>query len=177
MNRATRIAGLIFAGLTIVAQPALAWSRHADHGHSDYARVIDSEPIYEYVDRPRRECRSEWVGQETAYDRSYAGAVIGGIAGGILGNQVGQGSGKAIATAIGAATGAIVGDGIDNRDGGRAISRPVYEQRCRSVTSTARYLVGYDVTYRYRGRDYTTFMRQAPGEHIRVGADIPPYDD
>lgn len=172
MNRHT-IAKLALAGLALAALPAQASNRHAD-----YARVIASEPVYEYVGRPQRECWSEQVGHESVRDRSLAGAVIGGIAGGILGNQVGQGSGRSIATAVGAATGAIVGDGIDNNGPARYASRPVYEERCRTVERSSRRLTGYEVTYRYHGRDYTTFMRQPPGDRVRVNIDVEPdYDD
>lgn len=172
MNRIL-IAGMIAAGLFAGAQSAQASNRHAD-----YARVIASEPVYEYVGRPQRECWNERVGQEAVRDRSYAGAVIGGIAGGILGNQVGQGSGKSIATAIGAATGALVGDGIDNDGPAQYGSRPVYAEHCRTVERSSRRLTGYEVTYRYHGRDYTTFMRHAPGDRVRVNVDVAPhYDD
>lgn len=172
MNR-IQIFSLIAATLAIGAQPAQASNRHAD-----FARVIASEPIYEYVGRPQRECWNEQVGSETVRDRSYAGAVIGGIAGGILGSQVGQGSGRSIATAVGAATGAIVGDNIDNDSPPRYGNRPVYAERCRTVERSTRYIAGYNVTYRYHGRDYTTFMRNPPGDRIRVHVDVDPdYDD
>lgn len=173
MNRLS-LTSLILAGLTAAALPAQASNRHAD-----YARVIASAPVYEHVGRPQRECWSEPVGHENVHDRSYAGAVLGGIAGGILGSQVGQGSGRSIATAVAAATGAIVGDSIDNSGPARYASRPTYEERCRTVERSNRRLTGYDVTYRYHGRDYTTFMRQAPSDRIRVIVDVAvdDYDD
>lgn len=163
------IAGLIAAGL--------APSALADKRHYDYAQVVASSPVYERINSPRQECWSERVGNETGRERSYAGAVIGGIAGGILGNQVGGGSGKAVATAVGAATGAIVGDNIDNDGHARSGSRPAYAERCRSVDNWERRLTGYDVTYRYHGREYTTFMARDPGNKIRVSVRVDPLDD
>lgn len=172
MNR-TLIACMA-AGSLFAATP----SAQASNRYTDYAHVIASEPVYEYVGNPQRECWNEQVGQEAVRDRSYAGAIIGGIAGGILGNQVGKGSGRSIATAIGAATGAIVGDGIDNDGPIRHASRPVYAERCRTVERSSRRLTGYDVTYRYHGRDYTTFMRYPPSDRVRVSIDVEPdYDD
>jgi len=50
----------------------------------------------------------------------------------------------------------------------RTVSGP--EQRCRTETdwrSTDRVL-GYDVTYRYGGREYTTQMDHDPGDRMRV---------
>lgn len=167
----TTLSLAIAAGL-IAATPALA-----DKRHYDYAQVVASTPVYERINTPRQECWSERVGHETSRERSYAGAVIGGIAGGILGNQVGGGSGKAIATAVGAATGAIVGDNIDNSGPIRTSRRPVYEERCRSVDDWDRRLVGYDVTYRYHGREYSTFTSRDPGRRIRVSVQVEPEDD
>lgn len=164
------VTGLIAAGLA-AASPA-----QADQRYYDFAKVVASKPVYERINSPRTECRSERVGYETGRERSYAGAVIGGIAGGILGNQVGAGSGKAVATAVGAATGAIVGDNIDNGGQARA-SRPVYEERCRSVDNWERRLIGYDVTYRYQGREYTSFLQRDPGDRLRVSVRVEPQDD
>lgn len=159
---------LIAAGLTAASLPAAA------SPYTDYARVIASDPVYEYVGNPQRECWNEQVGYENTRDRSYAGAVIGGIAGGILGHQVSKGSGKQVATAIGAATGAIVGDSIDNDGYSRGASRPVYAERCRTVDRPARQITGYNVVYRYQGRDYSTFMRTPPGNNIRVRINVEP---
>lgn len=165
----------IAAGLAaslLSSAPALA-----DKRHYDYAQVVASTPVYERINNPRQECWSERIGYETSRERSYAGAVIGGIAGGILGNQVGGGSGKAVATAVGAATGAIVGDNIDN-DGHTSTSRrPAYAERCRSVDNWDRRLLGYDITYRYHGREYTTFMSRDPGNKIRVRVRVEPEGD
>lgn len=165
-------AGLIAAGLAASVQTVQASNRYAD-----YARVIASEPVYEYVSQPQRECWNEQIGHETARDRSYAGAIIGGIAGGILGNQVGKGSGKSVATAVGAATGVIVGDSIDNDGVQRTSSRPVYAERCRTIEHSNRHLTGYDVTYRYQDRVYTTFMQRPPGKRIRVKVSVEPEYD
>ncbi|MCS6787183.1 MAG: glycine zipper 2TM domain-containing protein, partial [Thiobacillaceae bacterium] len=133
-------------------------------------------PVYEEVNTPRRECWTERVGYESEYrapERSYGGAIIGAIAGGIIGNQVGKGTGKTVATAVGAATGAIVGDNLDNDwRGERYVSRPRYEERCRSYDQWERRLTGYSVTYRYQGREYTTFLPYDPGNTVRVRVQV-----
>lgn len=144
-------------------------------GFQDTAWVVARSPVYEKVNEPQRECWSEQVGYESvrSRDRSYGGAVLGTIVGGILGNQIGKGSGKTVATAVGAATGAIVGDNIgnDRREYG-APRRPVYEERCQVNDNWSQRLTGYNVTYRYQGRDYTTFLPYDPGRSVKVNVNV-----
>lgn len=85
----------------------------------DTARVVSSTPVYERVNEPRRECRTETV-QSAPRDRSMSGAVVGGVAGGLLGSQVGGGRGSTAATGAGAVAGAVVGDRVSNPDSNRS---------------------------------------------------------
>lgn len=144
-------------------------------GFQDTAWVVASTPVYEKVNEPQRECWNEQVGYESvrSRDRSYGGAVLGTIVGGILGSQIGKGSGKTVATAVGAATGAMVGDNLGN-DGreSSAQRRPVYEERCQVNDNWSQRLTGYNVTYRYQGRDYTTFMPYDPGRSVKVKVNV-----
>lgn len=167
---AAALLAVTFAG-SALAGP----QRHAD-GFKDTANVIASIPVYESVNAPQRDCWNEQVGYERASnpERSYGGAILGGLAGGLLGNSLGKGNGRSVATAVGAATGAIVGDNIDN-DGHAyrpAEQRPRYEQRCRTVDNWSRQLTGYNVTYRYQGHDYTTFLPYDPGQSVRVRVNV-----
>ena len=163
--------------------------------NTDYAQVISSRPIYSQVrvSEPRQECWDERVtyrdrdtyrgGREASQFDTTAGAVIGGVIGGAAGHQFSEGSGKKIAAAIGALIGASVGSNAVRNDSRRRDSgyseyseRTVYEPRCRTV-SDARYedrLEGYDVTYRYGGRTYTTRMPYDPGNRIPVQVDVSP---
>lgn len=150
------------------------FKRDFQDAFQDTAWVVARTPVYEEVNTPRRECWTEQVGYEySAPSRSYGGAIIGAIAGGILGNQVGKGTGKSVATAVGAATGAIVGDNLDN-DGHRyqQVSRPRYEERCRVMDQWERRLAGYNVVYRYQGREYTAFLPYDPGSTVRVRVQV-----
>ncbi|MDP2834995.1 MAG: glycine zipper 2TM domain-containing protein [Pseudomonadota bacterium] len=138
----------------------------------DRAEVINSTPVYESVNEPRRDCWNEQVGYETTRRREYGGAIIGGLVGGLLGNQVGKGSGRSWGTAVGAATGAIVGDNIDN-DGHQAVAgAPRYEQRCRQIDNWSRHLTGYNVSYRYQGQTYSAFLPYDPGQTVRVNVNV-----
>ena len=146
----------------------------------DYGRVTRVQPRVEQVRQPREECRTEYVQvpvQQQGQQRSAGGGIIGAIAGGIIGNQVGGGSGRAAATAVGAITGAVVGDRIDNN--GRQVNQQGYVQeqavrQCRMVEGWESRTMGYDVTYDYRGRSYTSVMDRDPGDRVRLRVTVEP---
>ncbi len=142
----------------------------------DNARVTSVEPQYESVSVPRQECNSRWVVETRRVDdRDYGGAVIGGVAGALLGNQLGHGHGREAATAIGAVFGAFAGNDIANRD-----RRASYEQaprevtECRVVGDVQTRVVGYRVTYDYRGQHFTTLMNENPGAFVPVRVSVDP---
>ncbi len=162
----------------------------------EYGRVVRAQPRVEQIRQPREECRTEYVqapqySQQSQYpqgqQRSAGGAILGAIAGGIIGNQVGGGSGRAVATAAGVMAGAVAGDRISNNnrpvDDGR-YGQPQYGQsqypqeqavrQCRMVDAYESRTTGYDVTYDYRGRSYTTFTQRDPGDRIRLRVTVEP---
>jgi uncharacterized protein YcfJ len=172
MNTRKLMSALIAASLAATSLGAVAG--HNDSYYADRARVVNSTPIYERVSQPRQEC---WT--ETVYDNDNSpsgnnnsgGAVLGAIAGGLLGAQVGKGNGKIAAAAVGAATGAVVGDRWnDGRYSTSSYPRDV--QRCRTVEDYRQSVVGYDVTYRYQGRDYTTRLPYEPGKWVDVNVNV-----
>lgn len=136
---------------------------------TDTAQVLSTTPIYRQVAEPRQECWTETAAPSAAQERSYGGAVLSGVAGAILGNQVGKGGGRDVATAIGAATGAIAGDRIDNSQQAAA---PRQNQRCRQIDSYRQEVSGYNVVYRYNGRDVTATLPYHPGNTVTVGVGI-----
>jgi uncharacterized protein YcfJ len=153
-------------GIATLSIPGMA------SGFQDRAEVINSTPVYESVNEPRRDCWNEQVGYENARRRDYGGAVIGGLVGGLLGNQFGRGSGRSWGTAVGAATGAIVGDNLEN-DGHQAMAAaPRYEQRCRQIDNWSRQITGYNITYRYQGQTYSAFLPYDPGRSVRVNVNV-----
>jgi uncharacterized protein YcfJ len=156
----------------------LAVSGAAQAGHGDgfttRARVLSSVPIYETISEPRRECWTETVGYETRGYRDGSGtgsAIIGAIAGGLLGSTVGKGDGKVAAAAVGAATGAVVGDRW-NRSGTRYESVPQEVERCRVHNDYREIVTGYDVRYRFQGREYTTRLPYEPGKWLTLDVDF-----
>ncbi|MES2900387.1 MAG: glycine zipper 2TM domain-containing protein [Pseudomonadota bacterium] len=146
----------------------------------EFGRVTRVQPRVEQVRQPREECRTDYVQvpvQQQGQQRSAGGGIIGAIAGGIIGNQVGGGSGRAAATAVGAITGAVVGDRIDNN--GRQVNQQAYPQeqavrQCRMVDAWESRTVGYDVTYDFRGRSYTSVMDRDPGQRVRLRVTVEP---
>jgi uncharacterized protein YcfJ len=146
----------------------------------DFGRVLRVQPRVEQIRQPRQECRTEYVQAPVQYQeqqRSAGGSIIGGIAGALIGNQVGGGTGRVAATAAGAIAGAVVGDRVDNN--GRAVNQPPQMQeqavrQCRTVESYETRTTGYDVTYDYRGRSYTSLMSRDPGQRVRLRVSVEP---
>lgn len=164
--------------LALTAASALPLAQAAEF--EDYGRVVRVQPRVEQVRQPRQECRTEYVQVpvQQAQPRNPGGAILGAIAGGMLGNQVGGGSGRAAATAAGVIAGAMVGDKV-TQSNQQPLQPEVQEQavrQCRTVDAWESRTVGYDVTYDYRGRSYTTVMNRDPGERVRLRVSVEPEE-
>ena len=141
------------------------------YGASDFidtAQVISSRPIIERITESGQVCDPA-PAQQNSGD-NIAAPIIGGVLGGLLGHQVGRGSGQTAATIVGAAGGAVAGSAIANR----ANAQPA--QQCRTVQTSRDIVNGYDVTYRYTGRDANVRLPYNPGSTIRVGVSVLPDD-
>lgn len=144
---------------------------------SDNARVVRVMPRIEQVTMPQEECRNEVETVQNpngSGNRGLGGALIGGIAGGILGNQVGGGSGRTAATAIGAIGGALAGENVANNTAPPQGYSQREVRRCHTVNRVVERNNGYDVTYQYQGRNYSTVMANSPGNSIRVNVSVTP---
>lgn len=171
-------------------------------GYYDYARVVDINPIVQVVNRPvsRQQCYEngydngyanrgdgydDRYGRDNRYDSNSGpngGKLVGGLIGGALGNLVGKGDGRKAATIAGALIGYNVA-GASQRNGydNDYTNRGGYYDgdssgNCRTVTEyrRTRQIVGYDVTYDYRGRVQHVRSAVDPGERIRVRVDVRP---
>ena len=131
----------------------------------DTAQVVSATPIIERVAEQRQECDTVPAPQRSS-NNNIIGSILGGVLGGLLGHQVGQGSGQTAATIVGAAGGAAAGSVISSR---RAAAT---EQQCRTVESTRDVVNGYDVVYRYNGRDVNVALPYDPGSTIKVGVGV-----
>lgn len=181
---------LIAAGLAAAfSQAALAES------FIESAPVLSVRPITERTPINREEC---WSEQRRGYEerritRQDNGApigpatVLGAIAGGVLGHQTGGGRGKDAATVGGALVGGLIGNQVDREQGNvappsetveverRPVTREV--ERCRTVQEVREVAVGYDVRYRYGGREFVTRLPYDPGRRIRLAVDVRVAED
>jgi len=164
-------AKLIIAALGVATLPL---AQAADF--EDFGRVVRVEPRLEQVRTPRQECRTEYVQVPVQQERNAGGTIVGGIAGALLGSQIGSGNGKVAASAAGAIAGAMVGDRVQNngRQGSSVQEQAV--QQCRTVEAIESRTSGYNVTYEYRGQNYTSLMRNDPGNRVRLRVSVQPLD-
>jgi uncharacterized protein YcfJ len=130
-------------------------------GH-DRARIINVEPItkqsYSYV--PRQSCTQ-------VERRSGADPVIGAIVGGAIGRNVAKD--RDAGTVVGAIAGAVIADNNS--------STRVYEecQTYRDKVYTEK-IVGYNVTFDYRGQVRTTrFSRPPMNDYISIRTETRVY--
>ncbi len=164
-----------FSVLALLILMSVAGFANADHNRRsfDYARVIDARPIYQTISRriPVQECRVETV----RVDHHDDGArLVGGLIGAAIGHNIGHGKRhEGVRTVAGAIIGASIADNA-TRDRHHNEYRDV--ERCNTHYDVRhqKELVGYDVTYRYRGEIYHTRTDSHPGDRIRVAVSVQP---
>lgn len=133
------------------------------------AAVVAVAEITKKVETPRKECRDVLVQQRapTADPNRVAGTVIGGVAGGVLGHQIGRGSANTVATIVGAAGGAFVGNQVQGSMQKSDVVTTT-KRKCTTVYDRSQQVVGYDVTYRLKGREEVVRMAYRPGATLPV---------
>ena len=166
-------AGMLISG-TAFAKP---------NKHYDYAKVIEAEPITQYVrvSTPRQECWDEEVAHYE--DRGYRSAtptLLGSVIGGAIGNELGhhkdaKRAGVLVGAILGGSIGRDIGHRVNNRSG-----RTYYttEQVCKTYQDyhEEERIVGYHVLYKYRGEVYSTETDQHPGDRIKVHVSVTPVE-
>lgn len=140
------------------------------------ARVVNVEAITQplLVRGPaQRTCWTEMRTHEVTrrnYNPDTVGnTIIGAVIGGVIGHQFGRDGHNAASTAAGALLGGAIGNNLSLR-GVRTytVNEPVRRCELRGHERTVQQVVGYRVSYRYRGRVYITRMAHEPGRFIRV---------
>ncbi|MGZ5038041.1 MAG: glycine zipper 2TM domain-containing protein [Usitatibacter sp.] len=141
----------------------------------DYARVIDSRPVYANSGS-REECWNPRAGhyeerRDTGHhDNVNGGTVAGAVVGGVVGHQLDNGS--AGATIGGALLGGLIGNKV-NKDRSEDRQDDLDYSRCRVIAEGGSgQLLGYDVRYDYQGREYVARMDHQPPRRLVVGRDI-----
>lgn len=197
INLKKTTSALIIAGVIAGISLPVAANKYRGHTNSayDYAKVIDAIPVVEsyQVNRPVEQCWNEDVrrndSRQSRRSSSRTPEVLGAIIGGVIGNRFGHGDGRKIATVAGAVLGGSVGRDIkrnnrhsrnnrNNRYESGRYEQSRYEtvQRCELTDSyvTEERVVGFDVSYKYRGNVFHTQMPQAPGKKIKVKVTVNP---
>ncbi len=139
----TRITALVTAVLLIgTTGSALADNSYRvarnDRAMFDYAKVISSQPIVNYVTvkTPVRECWEEmqYYTVDRRARRGGGATLVGALIGGVIGHQFGSGRGNDAATVAGTLIGAAVGSDANRQAYGgqdaERIARPV--ERCET---------------------------------------------
>jgi uncharacterized protein YcfJ len=163
------VKGLAIGGIAMVVLGAGAVTGYKTLAQPKQAEVLAVKEAKQTVSTPQEKCEQVVVQRQAPVqdEKRVAGTVLGGVAGGLLGSQIGGGSGKKVATVLGAAGGAYAGNqvqkGMQQRDVDSAT-----ETRCKTVNVRSEKLVGYDVTYRYEGKEDTVRMSYNPGKQIPV---------
>lgn len=163
---AMTIAAVLIGGVAYAAY------QQANPPGPQFAQVTQVEPVTrtETFKTPREVCEDRIVQQRLPErDGNIGGTVAGAVIGGLVGNQIGGGNGKKLATVGGAVAGGFAGREIDRRHvGGQVTSNTVRECRTVTDTSSKQSVIGYDVTYQYKGEVRTIRMDRDPGPSLPV---------
>lgn len=153
--------------------PSLASASHGRHDATIRVQVTHSEPVYEAVrvNQPIEECWHERVPAGASRRPSRSINLLGAIAGGALGRHLGDGGQEEwLGTVVGGVLGHTVTDEIQEHRIARHRRYPSQTEVCRwsDHWETRRELVGYEVTYEFAGREFTTFSETKPGATMEV---------
>lgn len=110
---------------------------------------------------------------------SAGGMLAGGIVGGIIGHHLGQGrKNRGVATAVGTLVGARIGhEAVKQHGSHHSYSEVTEMQQSCSQYERVRYhqeIDGYDVTYKYKGREFQIEMPYDPGKRIKMRIHVEP---
>lgn len=151
--------------------------RHGGYSQGDYAGVVDVRPVYHRVAQqvPVQSCHYETVTYREPRNNSHTGTIVGGIVGAALGNELGHSKrNKQVGAVAGGLLGASIGRDLTRNDGSSLRHRDEQVCHTRYRTEHAEHLIGYDVTYKYRGRLYNTRTNHHPGDRIPVDVHVQP---
>lgn len=147
----------------------------------DYATVLSATPvtkIFTYQE-PRQECWVETVRRPAQKEYSATGTLLGGVIGAAIGNKLGHKKrNKQVGAVAGALLGASIGNDISRRNARHHGSYTDQVEQCRTVQETIEEerVVGYDVSYRYQGRNYKTRTQSHPGDSIKLRLSVTPVE-
>lgn len=184
--------------LTLILIAATAGFTAADNRHKDKgrwqdhqqvfyieARVISAEPIYDthwYYrsrgdsndNRYQERCRIRDI---EVYRSGSSAGPAGAIIGGAIGAHVGSNAGRSTeSTVVGAIAGGVIGGIIGNEiDRGNGTVHYRQERECDyEYRYERRTLIGYEVRYRYNGRQFIIQTDEHPGRYVQLRVEVEP---
>lgn len=163
------IKGTVIGGIAMVVLAVNIFAGCEALNKPKFAEVVGVVEVTETTETPREVCEDVQVRQQAPVKdpNRITGTVIGGVAGGVLGNQIGKGTGKTLATVGGAAGGAYVGNQVQ-----KSIQKSdvvtTTKRSCKTVYDRLQKVVGYDVTYRFEGKERVVRTSFKPGPTLPV---------
>jgi uncharacterized protein YcfJ len=163
------IKGMALGGVAMVVLGAGAVTGYKTLTKPAFAEVVSAKEVFETVVTPQEKCENVQVQHQAPVkdEHRIAGTVVGGLAGGLLGSTVGGGKGKTLATVAGAAAGGYAGNRVQKNMQEKDVSTTT-ERRCKTVNEKTQKPAGYDVTYRFDGKDGKVRMPYKPGPTLPV---------
>jgi len=149
-------------------------------------RVVSATPIYEssWYYRSRGDDRRSGytencrIREVEVYRQGRNGGAAGAILGGAIGAHVGSNAGHSTeSTIVGAIAGGVIGSVLGNeidRNNGGTVHYRVEEYCDTNYRTEQRELIGYNVLYRYNGREFSLQTAQHPGRYVQLRVEVQP---
>lgn len=150
---------LLTATLGLAPMPGLAQIA-VIQDNTEFAKVLNYSPI-PGPQVARQVCQPVTVTREAEPGPNVGAAIAGGVIGAVVGSRFGGGHGRDAATVAGAIGGTMIG-----ANAGSGPSTTTHQQ-CQTIYEAGP-PSGYQVTYDYKGKLYTTILRTPPSEYLRV---------
>ncbi len=159
-----------------------------------YGEVVHVQPVYDVGFEPtsREVCHDVTLHNRRSgpHDRKNSQrfrrgdnqalpTLLGGLIGGVIGHQFGRGRGKTAMTLAGSLVGMSIANTSARDRRSSTSDEPRYQQRCSIVRDNhpTRELTGYEVTYRYQGKEFVRTVRDKPGARLPLRVHVQPVDD
>lgn len=158
------------SGAVGLITPALSSASDAPSSIEGEARVVrvDERFVTVIEQRPVEQCRNVQVSTGGGSTSSDTPEILGLLIGGAIGKQLDDDNGDTGAT-IGAILGASVASDLEKQNAQKS-ARTTTQVQCSTVYRDVevRRVDGYDVTYEYEDRLFTSAMKRRPGATIPV---------
>ena len=163
------VKGIALGGIAMVVLGAGAVTGYKTMNKPAFAEVVSAKEVFETVLTPQEKCENIQVQHQAPVkdQNRIAGSVVGGVAGGLLGSTIGGGNGKTLATVAGAAAGGYAGNRVQKNLQEKDVVTST-ERRCKTVNLKTQKLVGYNVAYRFDGKDGVVRTAFKPGPTLPV---------